>query len=169
MENKNFLKKVLIYTDGSSSGNPGPSGWCSIIIDSNTKKQTTIRGTKKEGTNNEMELRAVVNGLLFLTEPKEVEIYTDSEYVCSFFNNNLYEKWILNDWKGSKNQPIKHKELWLKLIKLNSIHSIKCLKVKAHSGDFFNTKCDKIAGYQSKRAKNTKTYYIQKKKTKKRN
>ena len=73
------MKKVEIFTDGSSLGNPGAGGWCAILR--YNKHEKILKGGKKNTTNNEMEIKAVLEGLKALKEPCEVDLYSDSEYV----------------------------------------------------------------------------------------
>ena len=75
------MEKVVIYTDGACSGNPGPGGWGSILMYKGNKKE--IFGGKKDTTNNVMELTAVIEGLKLLKYPCEVELYSDSAYVVN--------------------------------------------------------------------------------------
>ena len=52
---------IKIYTDGSCLENPGNGGWAAIIIDDG--KKTQIKGSKKNTTNNQMELLAPIEAL----------------------------------------------------------------------------------------------------------
>lgn len=90
------MKKVIIYTDGACSGNPGPGGWGAILMCDGVKKE--ISGGKKDTTNNIMEITAVIEGLKLLKYPCEVEVYSDSAYVVNAFNQNwitrLEKEWL---------------------------------------------------------------------------
>jgi ribonuclease HI len=134
---------ILIYTDGSCYGNPGPGGWAAIIIDKN--KKYSISGHREYSTNNEMELEAVYKALSHFKEKKIITIKSDSAYVVGCFKNQWYKRWIQNDWKNSKNQPVKNKEMWQKILILTGFHKVKFEKVKAHSRDSLNNECDLIA------------------------
>ena len=92
------MKKVIIYTDGACSGNPGPGGWGTILMYENTKKE--ISGGKKDTTNNVMEITAVIEGLKLLKYPCTVEIYSDSAYVVNAFNQHWIANWRKNGWKN---------------------------------------------------------------------
>ena len=78
------MEKVVIYTDGACSGNPGPGGWGSILMYKGNKKE--IFGNKENTTNNVMELTAVIEGLKLLKFPCEVDLYSDSAYVVNAFD-----------------------------------------------------------------------------------
>ena len=72
---------IKIYTDGSCLGNPGNGGWAAIIIDD--KKKIQIKGSKKDTTNNQMELLAPIKALKKIPKGSSVQIFTDSKYVKS--------------------------------------------------------------------------------------
>lgn len=147
------MKKVIIYADGSSLGNPGPGGWCAILSYQNVKKE--IYGSKPYTTNNEMELTAVIRALETLKEPCEVELYTDSNYVVKGLESWL-DSWAKNEWKNSSKKEIANKELWQKLYMLKSKHRIHPHWIKGHNGDPMNERCDKVAKQQAKRYKDEK-------------
>lgn len=136
-------KNVIIYTDGACSGNPGPGGWGTILMYKDTKKE--ISGYKKDTTNNVMEITAVIEGLKLLKEPCKVQIYSDSAYVVNAFNQHWIENWIKKNWQNSKKEPVKNKELWLELYALVKQHEVEFIKVKGHSDNEFNNRCDELA------------------------
>lgn len=137
------MKKVIIYTDGACSGNPGPGGWGAILIYENHEKE--ISGKNDNTTNNIMEITAIIEALNLLKYPCNVEIYSDSAYVTNAFKQNWIESWIKNDWKTANKTPVKNKELWQKLIELTNIHKVEFIKVKGHSDNKYNNRCDKLA------------------------
>jgi len=137
------MEKVIIYTDGACSGNPGPGGWGSILMYQEIKKE--ISGGKKETTNNEMELQAVIEGLKLLKYPCEVEVCSDSAYVVNAFDKGWIYNWIKNDWKTAGKTPVKNQELWKSLYEFTKIHNIKFIKVKGHSDNKYNNRCDELA------------------------
>ena len=91
------LKKIILYTDGACSGNPGPGGWGAVLSYKNAKKQ--ISGFDPDTTNNRMELTAVIKGLMCLKERCLVEVYTDSAYVLNAFQKGWIVSWQNNGWK----------------------------------------------------------------------
>ena len=137
------MEKVIIYTDGACSGNPGPGGWGTILMYKDSKKE--ISGAKKDTTNNVMELTAVIEGLKMLKYPCDVEIYSDSAYVVNAFNQKWIDSWIKNNWKTSGKDHVKNKEIWQELYNLTKVHNVKFIKVKGHSDNEFNNRCDEMA------------------------
>lgn len=137
------MKEVTIYTDGACSGNPGPGGWGAILIFQG--KQKEISGGAKNTTNNIMEMTAVIEALKMLKEECIVKIYSDSAYVVNAFNENWIEGWIAKGWQNSKKEPVKNKELWQELISLTNKHKVTFIKVKGHSTDELNNRCDFLA------------------------
>lgn len=136
-------KIVTIFTDGACSGNPGPGGWGAVLIYGEHSKE--ISGYEEVTTNQKMELMAAVKSLQTLKEPCQVELYSDSAYLINAFKQKWYERWQKNGWLNAQKKPVENRELWMKLLELSTIHSIKWNKVKGHSGDFYNERCDKLA------------------------
>ena len=137
------MGKVTIYTDGACSGNPGPGGWGAILMYQGNKKE--ISGGKKNTTNNEMELTAVIEALKMLKFPCQVDLYSDSAYVVNAFLQNWIGNWVKNNWKTSSKEPVKNQELWKELYELTKTHQVKFIKVKGHSDNEFNNRCDELA------------------------
>ena len=133
---------IKIYTDGSCLKNPGNGGWAAIINDDGDIKR--VSGSEKNTTNNRMELMAPLNALKGMSPNKEIEIYTDSQYVKLGISDWIH-KWIKNNWQTSKKEPVKNKELWIKLYELTKSHEIKWIWVKAHSGNKLNEEVDLLA------------------------
>ena len=133
---------IKIYTDGSCLSNPGNGGWAAIInINGEIKK---ISGNEKNTTNNRMELMAPIKALKNINLKDPIEIFTDSKYV----KNGITEwinTWVLNNWKTSKKEDVKNKDLWLELHKLNQSLNVKWNWVKAHAGDPLNEEVDMLA------------------------
>lgn len=132
---------VNIYTDGACSGNPGPGGYGAILKYGDEEK--IVRGYERHTTNNRMELTAVIEAVKALKKPCEVIVHTDSQYIV---NASKHDK----GWFTSEKRP--NKDLWIELIetRLKGKHRITFQKVKGHSGDVMNERCDKIAKEQIK-------------------
>lgn len=143
MDMEKKLDEVIIYTDGACSGNPGPGGWGTILIFKEKKKE--ISGGLPDTTNNIMEITAVIEGLKLLKYPCKVSVYSDSAYVVNAFDKGWINNWIKNGWKTSGKDPVKNKELWQELYELTKIHDVKFVKVKGHSDNEFNNRCDELA------------------------
>ena len=137
------MEEVTIYTDGACSGNPGPGGWGAILMLGENRKE--ISGSKKNTTNNVMELSAVIEALKLLKRPCKVQLYSDSAYVVNAFLQNWISGWLKRDWKNSNKEDVKNKELWQELIELTKIHDVTFHKVKGHSTNEFNNRCDELA------------------------
>ena len=133
---------IKIYTDGSCLGNPGNGGWAAIIIDD--KKKIQIKGSKKDTTNNQMELLAPIKALKKIPKGSNVQIFTDSKYVKSGITEWVHN-WKKNGWKTANKQPVKNKELWNELDNLTNEFNIKWNWVKGHSTDVLNNEVDLIA------------------------
>ena len=133
---------IKIYTDGSCIGNPGKGGWAAIIfIDG---KKIKIKGSKKNTTNNQMELLAPIQALKKIPGSKKIEIYTDSKYLKMGITEWI-DTWKKNDWKTSSKKKVKNIELWKELDGLVKNHKIKWLWIKAHSGNSINEEADSLA------------------------
>ena len=124
-------------------GNPGPGGWGSILICNDSKKE--IGGGSKQTTNNIMEITAVIEALKLLKRPCNVEIYSDSAYVVNAFDKGWIYGWQKNNWKTASKEPVKNRELWEELYSLVKTHKVKFIKVKGHSDNELNNRCDEIA------------------------
>tara|TARA_B100000029_G_scaffold361850_1_gene354847 strand:- start:363 stop:788 length:426 start_codon:yes stop_codon:yes gene_type:complete len=133
---------IKIYTDGSCLQNPGNGGWAAIInYEGNIKK---ISGSEKNTTNNRMELLAPINALKQVEHNKEIHIYTDSQYVKLGITEWI-NTWIKNNWRTSKKEEVKNKDLWIELYDLNNSLNIKWNWIKAHSGNALNEEVDLLA------------------------
>ena len=134
---------IKIYTDGACKGNPGPGGWGALIIYNNDKKE--IYGGENETTNNRMELSAVIEALKVIDgQMCSLSIYTDSKYVLKGMSEWIKE-WKINNWISSNKKPVKNKDLWLILDSLATLHEIKWIWVKGHSGHPENDRADFLA------------------------
>ncbi|OFI00002.1 ribonuclease HI [Clostridium acetireducens DSM 10703] len=140
------MKEVTIYTDGACRGNGKENtigAYGIVFMYKNFKKEE--KKAFKNTTNNIMELKAVVTALSRLKEPCSVTLYSDSAYVVNAINQKWIDKWQKNNWKTSSKEPVKNREIWEDLIKLINYHKVKFVKVKGHSDNEFNNRCDKLA------------------------
>ena len=143
------MEKVTIYTDGACSGNPGPGGWAAILMYKGIEKE--ISGGEKNTTNNIMELTAAVRGLQLLKYPCEVQLYSDSTYLVNGFKQGWIYNWQRNNWKTSNKEPVKNREIWEELYNLTKIHKVEFIKVKGHSDNEYNNRCDELARAEIKK------------------
>lgn len=144
------MKKVIIYTDGACSGNPGPGGWGAILRYGEHKKE--LSGGNAQTTNNRMELTGVISALEALNEPCEVALYTDSQYVVNAVNKGWLKSWQAKNWK-KKDGPVKNPELWQQLLTQLERHQVTFIWVKGHAENEFNNRCDQLAVAESRRYK----------------
>lgn len=138
-----MMKKVLAYTDGACSGNPGIGGWGAILIFEGIEKE--LSGFDAHTTNNRMELKAAVEALMALKFPCEVDLFSDSSYLVNAFKENWIGNWKRNGWRNSSKDEVKNRDLWEQLDSLTGIHKVKWIKVKGHSDNEYNNRCDKLA------------------------
>lgn len=134
------LNQLIIYTDGSSRGNPGPGGYGAILKWGAVEKELS-KGFRLT-TNNRMELLAVIAALESLKrDGLEITIYTDSQYIVKSIQQGWLKNWIATDFKGGK----KNKDLWLRFYELFQRHNVKFLWVRGHADNAYNNRCDKLA------------------------
>ena len=132
-----------MYTDGACSGNPGPGGWGVVLIYQENKKE--LSGYQPETTNNRMELFAAIQGLSALKESCVVNLYSDSSYLVNAFEKHWIEKWQRNGWKTSTKSPVENQDLWKLLLIHVRKHQVRFIKVKGHSDNQYNNRCDEMA------------------------
>jgi ribonuclease HI len=137
------MKKLEIYTDGACSGNPGPGGYAAIVITDGGEE--VVSGGFADTTNNRMELIAAIEGLKSVKEKSDVSLYSDSAYLINCFEKRWIDSWKKNGWKNASKEPVKNKDLWEDLDRLRAFHKIKWIKVKGHSDNKYNNRCDEIA------------------------
>ena len=133
---------IKIYTDGSCLGNPGNGGWAAIIFIG--KNKISLKGSKKNTTNNQMELLAPIKALKKIPIDEKIEIFTDSKYLKLGITEWIF-KWKKNGWKTSNKKKVKNLELWKELDNLVDKYQIKWSWVKAHSGNKNNEEVDLLA------------------------
>ena len=136
-------KTVTIYTDGACSGNPGPGGWGAVLMFNGTHKE--LSGGEELTTNNRMEMFAVIAALESLKAPCSVKLHSDSAYVINCFKQRWYAKWERNGWVNSSKKPVENRDLWERMLTVVRKHKLDWIKVKGHSGDKWNDRCDELA------------------------
>ena len=146
------MKTVDIYTDGACTNNPGDGGYCAILIYNGIEK--VVSGNEKMTTNNRMELLAVIKGLEALKEKCNINLYSDSQYVVDAFNQGWIFSWVNNNWRTAGKKDVKNVDLWGQLLNLYNEHNVTFIKVKGHSDNEYNNRCDKIAVGEYKKLNN---------------
>lgn len=137
------MKKITIYTDGACSGNPGPGGWGALLYYQGHRKE--LSGGEPHTTNNRMELMAAIAALEALKEPCQADIYTDSAYLYRAFQDAWLKSWQKNNWKTSTKKDVENQDLWKRLLAQTSVHQVVWHKVKGHSDNADNNRCDALA------------------------
>jgi len=139
------MKSIEIFSDGSSLGNPGAGGWCAILRYKENEK--IVCGNQINATNNQMELKAVIEAIKELKEPCKISITSDSSYVTKGINEWLCG-WVKKDFKNIKNP-----DLWREYLEVSKVHKIKAYWVRGHDGHEENERCDKIAKEEASKLK----------------
>jgi ribonuclease HI len=134
-----MANEISIYTDGASSGNPGPGGYGVVLISGKHRLE------KSEGfrltTNNRMELMAVIAGLEALKLPgSKVVVYTDSKYVA----DSVEKGWVFQ-WESKAFKKKKNTDLWIRFLKIYRKHNVRLVWIKGHSNNTENEICDRLA------------------------
>ena len=142
---KSTKKKVTLYSDGSSLGNPGPGGYGGILKFNSHEKE--FYGGEPHTTNNRMELRGVIEGLKLIKEPCDITVVSDSSYVINAINSWL-KGWIKRDFKNVKNI-----DLCQEYIDISKPHKITGIWVRGHNGHEENERCDTLAYDEAQRQK----------------
>ena len=136
------MSKVIIFTDGACSGNPGPGGWGALLRYGDIEKE--LSGGELETTNNRMEMMAAIKALESLKRPIHVELYTDSVYVRDGITKWI-QGWKARGWKTANKKPVKNIDLWQRLEDAIGSHSIDWHWVKGHAGYADNELVDELA------------------------
>ena len=137
-----MLKQITLYTDGSCLGNPGPGGYAAVLIYKQHRKE--LAQGYELTTNNRMELMAAIAGLQSLSEPCQVKLTTDSQYVRQGITQWIHG-WKKKGWKTANREPVKNMDLWLLLDSEIQRHEVEWFWVKGHSGHPENERCDELA------------------------
>ena len=139
--------KVVIYTDGACSGNPGPGGWGALLVarDGDTVlKERELSGGEPETTNNRMELLAAISALEALGRGTAITVVTDSAYVKNGVTGWIHG-WKRNGWKTADRKPVKNADLWLRLDEAQARHRVTWEWIKGHAGHAENERADALA------------------------
>ncbi len=139
------MKKISLFCDGSSLGNPGSGGYCAILRFGDIER--VVSGGMANATNNQMELLAVIEGLSALKEPCDVTLISDSSYVIKGIN-----EW-LEGWKRKAFAKVKNPEMWQRYVEVSKIHKVHGIWVRGHDGHAENEMCDRIAKEEATKIK----------------
>lgn len=136
------MSRVIMYTDGACSGNPGPGGWGALLMFGDHRRE--LCGGEPETTNNRMELQAVIEGVKALKRRVPVTIYTDSTYVMKGMTEWIHG-WKAKGWRTASRKPVKNEDLWRELDAVLAGHDVEWRWVKGHNGDPGNEAADALA------------------------
>ncbi|CTP90486.1 ribonuclease HI [Xanthomonas sp. NCPPB 2654] len=144
------MKTVDIHTDGACLGNPGPGGWAALLRYKGLERE--VAGAEAHTTNNRMELMAAIMALETLSEPCQIVLHTDSQYVRQGITEWM-PGWVRRQWKTAGGDPVKNRDLWERLHAAAQRHTIDWRWVKGHSGDPDNERVDVLARNQALRVR----------------
>ena len=135
-----MAEQIIIYTDGSSRGNPGPGGY-GIVLQWGEKRKEISQGYRLT-TNNRMELMGVIVAIESLRRQDiPIVVYTDSKYIVDSVQKRWLDNWIRTDFKGGK----KNRDLWTRYYHLSRKFNIRFVWVKGHAENEMNNRCDVLA------------------------
>jgi ribonuclease HI len=138
MQDSSQTGRVIVYTDGACSGNPGPGGWAWAVPGGNFAS-----GAEGHTTNQRMEIAAALEALRAISEP--LEIVSDSTYVVNCFKQRWYVGWLANGWRNSQKKPVANRDLWEPFIELALARKTAFRWVKGHGTDPMNNLVDELA------------------------
>lgn len=148
------MKHITVHTDGSCLGNPGPGGWAALLR--YRERERELVGGETPTTNNRMELMAAIMALETLTEPCQVTLHSDSQYVRQGITEWM-PNWVRKNWKTAGGAAVKNRDLWERLHAATQRHSIDWRWVKGHNGDPDNERVDVLARQEAGRIRDAGT------------
>ena len=143
------MKHVIVHTDGSCLGNPGPGGWGAVLAHPESSARKELSGGFRRTTNNRMEIMAVIAALTALKEPCAVDLYTDSQYVRNAVEKGWLESWRKKNWIKADKKPVLNVDLWQRLVPLLERHEVRLHWLRGHAGHAENERCDELARAQA--------------------
>ena len=148
------MNEITIYCDGACSGNPGPGGFGYIIIKND--RSAEFKGGCRSTTNNRMELIAAIKAIEKIKHHSKITVVSDSQYLVKGMTEWIFG-WQKRGWINSQKDPVKNKDLWLKLLELSKKHNIKWEWIKGHDGHPENERCDELARKYIEKIKSKKS------------
>lgn len=147
---------VTVHTDGACIGNPGPGGWCAIIgtPEQDDSERAILQGSHWDTTNNRMEMQAVISALQHVAKNADVEVWSDSQYVCKAFNDGWLKRWQRNGWRTTTGSVL-NQDLWTMLSSLvegDGKRRVTFRWVKGHAGNRLNEEADRRAREEAQNA-----------------
>ena len=136
-------EKIIIYTDGACTGNPGAGGYGAVLINGSDRQE--ISGGYKLTTNNRMEMMGAIAALKSLKAKSSVKLHSDSKYIVDAIKQGWAKRWQANGWRRNKKEMAKNPDLWQELLDLCQKHEVEFVWVKGHAGIPENERCDRLA------------------------
>ncbi|MFN6192506.1 MAG: ribonuclease HI [Planctomycetota bacterium] len=134
---------VTIYSDGACLGNPGRGGYGAVLLFGHHRKE--LSAGFRRTTNNRMEMLGAIVGFEALTKPCHVELWSDSQYLIHALDKGWLAGWQKRGWRTSSKEPVKNKDLWLRLLSAIEGHKVRWQWVRGHTGNPENERCDQLA------------------------
>jgi ribonuclease HI len=144
------LPKVVMYTDGACTGNPGPGGYAAVILKGSERKE--ISGGYRLTTNNRMELMAAIEGLRAIPQRSDVLLYTDSRYLSDAINLHWVNSWRARNWRKSSKEKVLNVDLWKLLLQELDRHQVRIEWVEGHAGVKENERADRLSVQAAQRS-----------------
>ncbi|MGH9047070.1 MAG: ribonuclease H family protein [Acidimicrobiales bacterium] len=146
---------LVVYTDGSCLGNPGPGGWAWAIPEGEHAS-----GGDARTTNQRMEITAALEALGSIAKfdaGSPLTVISDSTYVVKCFQDRWWEGWLRRGWRNSQGKPVANQDLWQPLMRLalETEREIVFKWVKGHSGDRWNDFVDQLAVVAANQARSS--------------
>ncbi len=140
----NARPTIYLFTDGASSGNPGPGGYGIVLKCGSLEKE--MSGGFARTTNNRMELMAVIVGLEAVKwQNAIVQVCSDSKYVVDAVSKGWLFNWERNGWKKSDRKKVENIDLWERFLTVYRQHKVTFEWVHGHAGHPENERCDRLA------------------------
>lgn len=136
--------RVIIYSDGACSPNPGLGGWAAVLLSEDGRRRE-LSGAVRDTTNQRMELTGAIEGLRALKRPCAVTLNTDSKYVQNPFTKEWLARWQANGWRTAAKKPLENQDLWRELVELTAVHTVEWVWVPGHADVVENNRCDELA------------------------
>jgi ribonuclease HI len=152
---------VVIYTDGSCLGNPGPGGYGVIIRENGQERQ--LSGGFRRTTNNRMEIMAAITGLKAAgtgmagtstigASQEVIHLYSDSSYLVNAIEKGWAKNWARRGWRKADGQPAQNCDLWQEMLALLAVRKVILHWLPGHAGHDDNERCDRLALLAAKAA-----------------
>nr|WP_206524727.1 ribonuclease HI [Devosia sp. 1566] len=153
--------RLLIYTDGSCVGNPGPGGWGAVVQwikgDRIVNERELCGGDPGRTTNNRMEMQAAISTLRAM----KIEYLMDGPLppITLRSDSNLLIKgmtewlpgWKRRGWRKADGKPVENAELWQQLAQECCGLEVTWEWVRGHAKDPINNRADALARQAAER------------------